>query len=191
MPSSSDLRLILAAGALIALAAFFVSASETRGLRVDLTLERAKADSLFRAYRDARAQVDGTTTMAQQRERELQRLLKAAKLRRVRREVPPSAPPETVRVIAAEALAEVDTLYDIIDSLTTITDNLTRDLTVERRAAVTALAAADSTIAFQQTVIRALEAPPKPCRVLGLPCPTRTQSAAVAAILTLLAVTAR
>ena len=177
MPSSSDLRLILAAGATIALAAFFVSSTEARGLRADLTLERAKADSLFRAYRDARAQVDGTTTMAQQRERELQRLLKAAKLRRVRRTVPPSAPPETVRVIATQALAEVDTLYDIIDSLTAITDNLTRDLTVERRAAVTALAAADSTIAFQQTVIRALEATPRPCRVLGIPCPTPTQAA--------------
>jgi hypothetical protein len=191
MPSSSDLRLILAAGATIALAAFFVSASEARGLRADLTLERAKADSLFRAYRDARAQVDGTTTMAQQRERELQRLLKTARLRRVRSTVPPSAPPETVRVIATEALAELDTLYDMVDSVTQVTQRLAEDLAVERKAARIALATADSTIAFQRTVIRALEAPPTPCRVLGVPCPTRTQSAAVAAILTLLAVTAR
>lgn len=191
MPSSSDLRLILAAGATIALAAFVVSARESAGLRADLTLERAKADSLFRAYRDARAQVDGTTTMAQQRERELQRLLKTARLRRVRREVPPSAPPETVRVVATEALAELDTLYDMVDSVTQVTEQLSAALAVERRAAITALAAADSTIAFQRTVIRALEAPPKPCRVLGVPCPTRTQSAAVATILTLLVVTAR
>lgn len=188
MPSSSDLRFILAAGALIALAAFVVSARESAGLRADLTLERAKADSLFRAYRDARAQVDGTTTMAQQRERELQRLLKAAKLRRVRRTVPPSAPPETVRVIATQALAENDSLHEFIDSLSVIADSLHRDLTVERRAAVAALAAADSTIAFQRTVIRVLEAPPKPCRVLGVPCPTRTQSAALGAILALVAV---
>lgn len=191
MPSSSDLRFILAAGALIALAAFVVSAREARGLRANLTLERAKADSLLRAYRDARAQVDGTTTMAQQRERELQRLLKTAQLRRVRRTVPPSAPPETVRVIATQALAEVDTLYDMIDSVTHVTERLSQDLAVERKAARIALAVADSTIAFQRTVIRALSAPPKPCRVLGLPCPTRTQSAAAAAILTLLVVTAR
>ena len=188
MPSSRDLPFILAAGALSALAAFFVSARESAGLRADLTLERAKADSLFRAYRDARAQVDGTTTMAQQRERELQRLLKTAQLRRVRRTVPPSAPPETVRVIATQALAENDSLHEFIDSLSVIADSLHRDLTVERRAAVAALAAADSTIAFQRTVIRALEAPPKPCRVLGVPCPTRTQSAALGAILALVAV---
>ena len=191
MPSSSDLRFILAAGALIALAAFVVSAREARGLRADLTLERAKADSLFLAYKDARAQVDGTTTMAQQRERELQRLLKTAQLRRVRRTVPPSAPPETVRVIATQALAEVDTLYDMVDSVTQVTQRLSEDLAVERKAARMALAAADSTIAFQRTVIRALEAPPKPCRVLGVPCPTRTQSAAVGAFLTLLLVVAR
>ena len=188
MPSSSDLRFILAAGALIALAAFVVSAREARGLRANLTLERAKADSLFRAYRDARAQVDGTTTMAQQRERELQRLLKTAQLRRVRRTIPPSAPPETVRVIATQALAEVDTLYDMIDSVTHVTERLSQDLAVERKAARIALAVADSTIAFQRTVIRALEAPEKPCRVLGLPCPTRTQSAALGAVLALLAV---
>lgn len=191
MPSSSDLRLILAAGATLALAAFVVSARESAGLRADLTVERAKADSLFRAYRDARAQVDGTTTMAQQRERELQRLLKTAKLRRVRREVPPSAPPETVRVIATQALAELDTLYDMVDSVTQVTEQLSAALAVERMAAITALAAADSTIAFQRTVIRALEAPPKPCRVLGVPCPTRTQSAAAGAVLTLLLMVAR
>jgi hypothetical protein len=191
MPSLSDLRLILAAGALIALAAFVVSAWESAELQRDLTVERAKADSLTRAYRDARAQVDGTTTMAQQRERELQRLLKTAQLRRVRRAIPPSAPPETVRVMAVEAIAEVDTLHTIIDSLTAITDSFSRDLTVERKAARMALAAADSTIGAQRAIIRALEAPPRACRVLGVPCPTRTQSAAVAAVLTLLWATAR
>ena len=191
MPSSRDLPFILAAGALIALAAFFVSARESAGLRADLTLERAKADSLFRAYRDARAQVDGTTTMAQQRERELQRLLQAAKLRRVRREVPPSAPPETVRVIATQALAEVDTLHGVIDSLSGIAEQFSRDLAVERKAARVALAQADSTIAAQRALVAALSAPEKPCRVLGLPCPTRTQSAAAGAILTLLLVVAR
>ena len=191
MPSSRDLPFILAAGALIALAAFFVSARESAGLRADLTLERAKADSLFRAYRDARAQVDGTTTMAQQRERELQRLLKTAQLRRVRRTVPPSAPPETVRVIATQALAEVDTLHGVIDSLSGIAEQFSRDLAVERKAARVALAQADSTIAAQRSLVAALSAPEKPCRVLGVPCPTRTQSAAVGAYVTLLLVVAR
>jgi hypothetical protein len=188
MPSSSDLRVILAAGALIALAAFVVSARESAGLQRDLTVERAKADSLTRAYWDARAQVDGTQTMAQQRERELQRLLKTAQLRRVRRVIPPSAPPETVRVIAAEAIAEVDTLHGLVQTLSGIADSLSRDLTVERKVARMALAAADSTIGAQRAIIRALEAPPRACRVLGVPCPTRTQSMAAGALLALLVV---
>lgn len=193
MPSTSDLRLILAAGALVALAAFVVQWEESGRLNADLTLERARADSLFLAYRDARSQVDGTRTMSQQRERDLQRHLARAqlRLRAVRREIPPSAPPETVRVIATEALATLDTLRGVVDTLSALTDSLSGELRLERWRTQQALDAADASIAARDALIRALEAPQKPCRVLGLPCPTRTQSVAAGAILALVAVVAR
>jgi len=71
MPSSRDLQLILAAGALIALAAFFVSAHEAAGLRRELTMERNAAQQAFLKYSDAKAQMDGTMVMAQQEARAL------------------------------------------------------------------------------------------------------------------------
>jgi chromosome segregation ATPase len=187
MPSSSDLRLILAAGATIALAAFFVSAHEARGLRRELTVERQKAQTEFLKYSDAKAQIDGTMVVAQQEARALKRSLDemGVRLARTQRKVKTVPPLQdtTAQRIVTHLTQEVDSLQAAYAEVVAELDTLNRALVAERKATRVLAQAADSTIAAQQALITALEAPEKPCTVLGLPCPTPTQAALAGLIL--------
>lgn len=187
MPSSRDLNLILAAGATIALAAFFVSAREADGLRRDLTMERTKAQSAFLHYENAKSQMDGTMVVAQQEARFLKRSLDAMGVRLAKAKtkvttVPPIRDTTAQRVITHLA-AELDTVETAYVAVVAELDTLNRALIAERRAGHEAIRLADSTIAAQKALITALEAPQKPCNVLGLPCPTPTQAALAGLIL--------
>lgn len=190
MPSSSDLRFILAAGALIALAAFVVSAREARGLRRELTMERTKATAEFLKYSDAKAQMDGTMVVAQQEARALKRSLdemgvRLARTQRKVKTVPPLSDTTAQRIVT-HLTAEVDSLSAAYVTVVAELDTLNRALIAERRATRALAQAADSTIAAQKALITALEQPEKPCTVLGLPCPTPTQAALGGLILGLL-----
>lgn len=190
MPSSRDLPFILAAGALIALAAFFVSAREAHGLRRELTMERAKATAEFLKYSDAKAQMDGTMVMAQQEARALKRSLDemGVRLARTQRKVKtvPPLPDTTAQRIVTHLTMELDSLSTAYVAVVAELDTLNRALVAERRATRALALAADSTIAAQKALITALEAPQKPCTVLGIPCPTPTQAALGGLILGLL-----
>jgi chromosome segregation ATPase len=191
MPSSRDLQLILAAGALIALAAFFVSANEAAGLRRELTMERNAAQQAFLKYSDAKAQMDGTMVMAQQEARALKRSLDemGVRLTRTQRKVKtvPPLPDTTAQRIVTHLTAELDTMQTAYGTVLAELDTLNKALIAERRATRTLAQQADAVVAAQNTLITALEAPQKPCRVLGVPCPTPTQAALAGLILGLLA----
>lgn len=191
MPSSRDLRFILAAGALLALAAFFVSANEAASLRRELTMERQKATSEFLKYSDAKAQMDGTMVVAQQEARALKRSLddmgiRLARTQRKVKTVPPLQDTTAQRIITHLA-AELDTVQTAYVAVVAELDTLNQALVAERKATRVLAQAADSTIAAQKALIAALDAPQKPCRVLGIPCPTPTQAALGGLILGLLA----
>lgn len=181
MPSSSDLRLILAAGVLLALAAFVVSEREARGLRRELTMERTKATAEFLKYSDAKAQMDGTLVMAQQEARALKRSLDemGVRLARTQRKVKTVPPLQdtTAQRIVTHLTQEVDSLQAAYTEVVAELDTLNQALVAERRATRVLAQQADAVIAAQRTLITALEAPPTPCRVLGIPCPTPTQAA--------------
>ena len=191
MPSLRDLRLILAAGATIALAAFFVSANEAAGLRRELTMERNAAQQAFLKYSDAKAQMDGTMVMAQQEARALKRSLDdmGVRLARTQRKVKtvPPLPDTTAQRIITHLAAELDTMQTAYVAVVAELDTLNQALTAERKATRVLAQQADAVVAAQNTLITALEAPQKPCRVLGVPCPTPTQAALAGLILGLLA----
>jgi chromosome segregation ATPase len=191
MPSLRDLRLILAAGATIALAAFFVSAHEAAGLRRELTMERNAAQQAFLKYSDAKAQMDGTMVMAQQEARALKRSLDdmGVRLARTQRKVKtvPPLPDTTAQRIITHLAAELDTMQAAYVAVVAELDTLNQALTAERKATRTLAQQADAVVAAQNTLITALEAPQKPCKVLGVPCPTPTQAALAGLILGLLA----
>lgn len=191
MPSSRDLQLILAAGALIALAAFFVSANEAAGLRRELTMERNAAQQAFLKYSDAKAQMDGTMVMAQQEARALRRSLDdmGVRLARTQRKVKtvPPLPDTTAQRIVTHLTMELDSISTAYVAVVAELDTLNQALMAERRATRVLAQQADAVVAAQNTLITALEAPQKPCRVLGVPCPTPTQAALAGLILGLLA----
>ena len=191
MPSSRDLQLILAAGALIALAAFFVSAHEAAGLRRELTMERNAAQQAFLKYSDAKAQMDGTMVMAQQEARALRRSLDdmGVRLARTQRKVKtvPPLPDTTAQRIITHLAAELDTMQTAYVAVVAELDTLNQALLAERKATRVLAQQADAVIAAQNTLITALEQPQKPCRVLGIPCPTPAQAALTGVILGLLA----
>lgn len=191
MPSSRDLRFLLAAGALLALAAFFVSAHEAHGLRRELTMERQQATAEFLKYSDAKAQVDGTLVMAQQEARALKRSLDemGVRLARTQRKVKtvPPLPDTTAQRIVTHLTTELDSIQTAYVAVVAELDTLNQALIAERRATRALAQQADAVIAAQQALITALDAPEKPCRVLGIPCPTPTQAALGGLILGLLA----
>lgn len=191
MPSSRDTLFLIAAGALLALAAFFVSAHEARGLRRELIMERQQATAEFLKYSDAKAQVDGTLVMAQQEARALKRSLDemGVRLTRTQRKVKtvPPLPDTTAQRIVTHLTAELDTIQTAYVAVVAELDTLNQALVAERRATRALAQQADAVIAAQQALITALEAPEKPCRVLGIPCPTPTQAALGGLILGLLA----
>lgn len=194
MPASSDRWTLLAAGALIALAAFLLPRTPT----VDDTAilkERQRADSLFREVQNARSQVDGTRVMAQQAQRQIRHSVAdmGVRLRRVQQTASRSVVENTdsLQALITTLRAEVDTLVVAQADLTAELDSLDRALVAERNATSEALTSASATIMAYRTALDAAQlaasAPQRACTVLGAPCPTRTQAVAVGVILGVLA----
>jgi hypothetical protein len=154
-------------------------------------MERQKATAEFLKYSDAKAQMDGTMVVAQQEARALKRSLDemGVRLARTQRKVKTVPPLQdtTAQRIVTHLTSEVDSLQTAYVTVVAELDTLSRALVAERRATRTLAQAADSTIAAQKALITALEQPEKPCRVLGLPCPTPTQAALGGLILGLMA----
>lgn len=144
-------------------------------------MERAKATAEFLKYSDAKAQMDGTMVMAQQEARALKRSLDemGVRLTRTQRKVKTVQPLQdtTAQKIVTHLTAELDTMQTAYVVVIAELDTLNRALIAERKATRALAKAADSTIAAQKALITALEAPQKPCTVLGIPCPTPTQAA--------------
>lgn len=194
MPASSDRWTLLAAGAIIALAAFLLPRTPHPD-EAALLRERERADSLFREMLDARAQRDGTTIVAQQAQRQVRRSVSdiGVRLRSVRQTIPSSPVENTdsLKAIITTLSAQTDTLIVAQAELVAELDSLDRALATERKALTTYRRAADSTVAaYRQalaTAQTALHAPQAGCRVLGVPCPTRTQAVAAGVILGVLA----
>ena len=154
-------------------------------------MERQQATAEFLKYSDAKAQVDGTLVMAQQEARALKRSLDemGVRLTRTQRKVKtvPPLPDTTAQRIVTHLTAELDTIQTAYAAVVAELDTLNQALVAERRATRALAQQADAVIAAQQALITALEAPEKPCRVLGIPCPTPTQAALGGLILGLLA----
>lgn len=194
MPASSDRWTLLAAGAIIALAAFLLPRTPHPD-EAALLRERERADSLFREMLDARSQRDGTTIVAQQAQRQVRRSVTdmGVRLRSVRQTIPSSPVENTdsLKAIITTLSAQTDTLIVAQADLVAELDSLDRALATERKALTTYRRAADSTVAaYRQalaTAQTALNAPQAGCRVLGVPCPTRTQAVAAGVILGVLA----
>jgi len=154
-------------------------------------MERQQATAEFLKYSDAKAQMDGTMVMAQQEARALKRSLDemGVRLTRTQRKLKtvPPLPDTTAQRIVTHLTQEVDSISTAYVTVVAELDTLNRALVAERKATRALAHAADSTIAAQQALITALDAPEKPCRVLGIPCPTPTQAALGGLILGLLA----
>ena len=202
MPSSSHDRTerwtLLAAGAIIALAAFLLP--RIPGVDEDAVLaERQRADSAYRAFLDAKAQRDGTTIMAQQAQRQIRRSVSdmGIRLRRVQRvaAVTPDVTGDSLRAVITTLRAEADTLLTVQITLAAQLDTVEAALLAERKAASAALREADATILAYRDALDAsqiaLQSAQTGCQVLGRPCPTRTQAMAAGAVLALLAVVVR
>ena len=195
MPASSDRWTLLAAGAIIALAAFLLP--RTPGVdEAALLRERERADSLFREMLDAKAQRDGTTIVAQQAQRQVRRSVSdmGIRLRRVQqvtRSASANTERDSLQAIIATLSAQTDTLIVAQAELVAQLDTAEAALAAERKATSTALREADATIIAYREALdasqRALNVPQAGCRVLGRPCPTRTQAMAAGVILGVLA----
>ena len=144
-------------------------------------MERQKATAEFLKYSDAKAQVDGTLVMAQQEARALKRSLDemGVRLARTQRKVKTVPPLQdtTAQRIVTHLTHEVDSISTAYTEVVAELDTLNQALIAERRATRVLAQQADAVIAAQRTLITALDAPEKPCRVLGIPCPTPTQAA--------------
>lgn len=195
MPASSDRWTLLAAGAILALAAFLLP--RTPGVdEAALLRERERADSLFREMLDAKAQRDGTTIVAQQAQRQIRRSVSdmGIRLRRVQqvtRSASANTERDSLQAIITTLSAQTDTLIVAQAELVAQLDTAEAALVAERKAASTALREADATIIAYREALdasqKALNAPQTGCRVLGRPCPTRTQAMAAGVILGVLA----
>ncbi|MFZ9281037.1 MAG: hypothetical protein ACO23M_12120, partial [Vulcanococcus sp.] len=160
-----------------------------------LLRERERADSLFREMLDAKAQRDGTTIVAQQAQRQVRRSVTdmGVRLRSVRQTIPSSPVENTdsLKAIITTLSAQTDTLITAQAELVAQLDTAEAALAAERKATSTALREADATIIAYREALdasqKALNAPQAGCRVLGRPCPTRTQAMAAGVILGVLA----
>lgn len=194
MPASSDRWTLLAAGAILALAAFLLP--RTPGVdEAALLRERERADSLFREMLDAKAQRDGTTIVAQQAQRQVRRSVSdiGVRLQRVQQTAARSVVENTdsLKALITTLSAQTDTLIVAQAELVAQLDTAEAALAAERKATSTALREADATIIAYREALdasqRALNAPQAACTVLGVPCPTRTQAMAAGVILGVLA----
>ena len=195
MPASSDRWTLLAAGATLALAAFLLPRTPHPD-EAALLRERQRADSLFREMLDAKAQRDGTTIVAQQAQRQMRRSVSdmGVRLRRVQqttRSASATTERDSLQAIIATLSAQTDTLIVAQAELVAELDSLDKALAAERQGASEALRQADATIIAYREALdasqMALNAPQAGCRVLGRPCPTRTQAMAAGVILGVLA----
>ena len=144
-------------------------------------MERQKAQTEFLKYTNAKSQMDGTMVVAQQEARALKRSLDemGVRLARTQRKVKtvPPLPDTTAQRIVTHLTIELDTIQTAYVAVVAELDTLNQALLAERRATRVLAQQADAVIAAQQALITALEAPQKPCTVLGIPCPTPTQAA--------------
>ena len=144
-------------------------------------MERQTAQQALMQYSDARAQTDGTLVMAQQEARALKRSLdemgvRLARTQRKAKTVPPLQDTTAQRIVT-HLTAELDTIQTAYVAVVAELDTLNRALVAERKATRILAQTADSAIAAHRALVAALDAPQKPCTVLGVPCPTPTQAA--------------
>ena len=144
----------------------------------------AKADSLRVAYDLARSNaiaVQYAAKEAGQRERKAAASL-TARLSQVQDSLArstavlrdSSATEGQLRDALAVAIQQADTLSFQVSAYMSTVDTLRSRHAEERRAMTVALDRADTVIAHQDALIRALQKRTE-CRVLGLPCPSRTK----------------
>jgi chromosome segregation ATPase len=150
-------------------------------------MERQKAQTEFLKYTNAKSQMDGTMVVAQQEARALKRSLDemGVRLARTQRKVKtvPPLPDTTAQRIVTHLTMELDTIQTAYVAVVAELDTLNQALVAERKATRAIAQEADAVIAAQNALILALEQPEKPCRVLGVPCPTPTQAALAGLIL--------
>ena len=84
-----------------------------------------------------------------------------------------AATADTLRMALAVAVAMADSLAATATAYLSEVDSLRDRYAEERRAMTVALDKAERLLASQDALIRALET--RECRILGRPCPTRTQ----------------
>lgn len=84
-----------------------------------------------------------------------------------------SATADTLRATLSATVRQVDSLLFQVSAYMGAVDSLKQAHARERLAMTIALDRADTTIAIQDAYIRVLQS--KECRVMGRPCPTRTQ----------------
>ena len=98
---------------------------------------------------------------------------------------------DSLQAIITTLSAQTDTLITAQAELVAQLDTAEAALAAERKATSTALREADATIIAYREALdasqKALNAPQAGCRVLGRPCPTRTQAMAAGVILGVLA----
>ena len=144
----------------------------------------AKSDSLQAAYDTARSNAIALQYAAKeagQRERKAAASL-TARLGQVQDSLARStavlrdsgATEGQLRDALATAIHQADTLSFQVSAYMTIVDTLRAKHAEERRAMTVALDRADTVIAHQDALIRALQKRAE-CRLLGLPCPSRTK----------------
>lgn len=144
---------------------------------------RAKTDSSRTTYDTARTlamQAQYVTKEAAKEEQRHRRALtvQLSQLRdsiRLARSVADdsAATADSLRSVLRATLQQTDSLLTQVHGYVVVVDSLTAAHARERLAMTAALDRADSTIALQNVLIRALET--RECRILGRPCPTRTQ----------------
>jgi hypothetical protein len=156
--------------------------------RPDVLAMARQVDSLRQSADSARTmalQTQYESKAASQRERKAADRL-TSQLRTMRdslahlRDLPldTTASADTLRIALAVALATADTLADRAEAYLAEVDSLRDRYAEERRAMTVALDKADTVMAHQDALIRALQK--QECRVFGRPCPTRSTIATVA-----------
>ena len=185
--------LVMTIVAAVAIAAFFVSSATRKGedLTRRVVAAERRADSLRTAYRQAKERAGHEQAVSQRLEQRQaaagQRL--TAKLEEVSRvndslkALPDSADFQDALQVAT---SQTDSIATVVTSYVVLVDSMRDQHARERRSMAVALADADSTIAVQLALIASLKA--DRCRVLGLPCPSRSQAFISGALLVTLAV---
>jgi hypothetical protein len=159
---------------------------------------QANAESALRAYRASRDSIPVLQSAREQAERESARLRARSRVTLAQADTVTAAS----RTVLADTSATVPALRAAFASQVLVTDSLSAAFRAyivttereraaahsERSALYESLSKADTVIAAQGRLIDALR--DRECRVLWLPCPTRTQAFVAGALVTLGAVVA-